>query len=112
MNHGAALAKGDVFYFVHSDCFPPPCFIEDIENSLADGFTMGRYQTMFDSNKLLLKLNAWFTRFDWTICYGGDQTLFITKELFNKLGGFNNEMRIMEEYDLVKRAREFCRPIY
>jgi GT2 family glycosyltransferase len=40
------------------------------------------------------------------MCYDGDQTLFIKKELFHKIGGFDETMIIMEHYDIVKRATQ------
>lgn len=105
MNHGASLAKGEVLYFVHADTFPPACFASDILKAIENGYGFGRYQTRFDSNKKILLFNAWFTRFDLFICYGGDQTLFMTRSLFEKIEGFNAEMRIMEDYDIVTRAK-------
>lgn len=109
MNHGAAMATGDILYFVHADTFPPQGFISDIENSVRAGFLFGRYQTKFDSNKFILQLNAFFTRFDWFMCYGGDQTLFIEKELFTKIGGFDASMHIMEDYEIIDRAKRLAR---
>lgn len=106
MNYGASLATGDILYFIHADTLPPSSFIKDIEKAIAGGFGLGRYRTIFDSKSWLLKLNAFFTRFDLFMCYGGDQTLFIKKHLFTSIGGFNGEMRIMEDYEIVKRARK------
>ncbi len=103
MNYGAANSNGDVLYFVHADSFPPVNFASDIIKAVNDGFDFGRYRTQFDSSKFLLKINAWFTRFNWFICYGGDQTLFITRKLFEQSGGFKNELLIMEEYEFAER---------
>ncbi|HEY5406129.1 MAG TPA: TIGR04283 family arsenosugar biosynthesis glycosyltransferase [Ginsengibacter sp.] len=105
MNYGASLAKKDILYFVHADCFPPENFYNKIIDSKRSGFLIGRFQTKFKSNSLLLKMNAFFTRFDWFICSGGDQTLYIAKEAFNKINGFNDSLLIMEDYEFVKRAR-------
>lgn len=105
MHYGASVAKGSILYFVHADTFPPTSFENDIIDAVKNGFSIGRYQTKFNSNKWYLKINAWFTRFDWFICMGGDQTLFITKELYEHIGGFNTEMRIMEEFEFATRAR-------
>lgn len=106
MNYGAALATGDVLYFVHADTFPPKNYITDIVKALKEGYQLGRYRTKFISHKPILKINEWFTRFDFFICMGGDQTLFIRKELFQHLNGFNNEMKLMEEYEFCVRARK------
>jgi rSAM/selenodomain-associated transferase 2 len=106
MNYGASMASGDILYFVHADTFPPALFCSDIEKAMRDGFTIGRYQTKFDSKKFVLKLNAFFTRFDLFMCYGGDQTLFVEKKLFESIGGFDSSMRIMEDYEIIERAKK------
>ncbi len=107
MNFGASLAIGDILYFIHADTFPPDTFTSDINKAINKGYQLGRYRTMFNSRKTVLRINAFFTRFDWFICYGGDQTLFITKRLFNQINGFKEDMLIMEDYDIVTRARQF-----
>ena len=105
MNFGASIAKGAILYFIHADSFPPSSFASDIVKAVDNRFTLGRYRTKFNSSKWYLKINAFFTRFDWFICMGGDQTLFITKKLFRETGGFKAGMHIMEEFEFVKRAR-------
>ena len=109
MNHGASIAKGDIFYFVHADTIPPLSFFDDITSAVNEGFGLGRYRTKIDSKKAALRFNAFFTRFDMFMCYGGDQTLFITKDLFNSIGGFNESMFIMEDYEIVTRARKVAK---
>lgn len=106
MNYGAAIATGDVLYFVHADCKPPSTFVNDISKALQQGSDIGRYRTRFDSKKIMLKLNAWFTRFDFFICMGGDQTLFVKRTLFEQHNGFREDMKIMEEYEFCKRVRQ------
>ncbi len=106
MNFGAKFSHGDILYFVHADSFPPKSFAQDISKATQNGFALGRYRTKFDTSNFLLKMNAFFTRFDLFMCYGGDQTLFIQKKLFERIDGFNKKMLIMEEYDLVERARQ------
>lgn len=106
MNFGASLAKGSILYFVHADTFPPETFAVDIIKAIEDGFDFGRFRTKFDSSSLLLKMNAWLTRFDIFECYGGDQTLFIKKNFFLQVNGFNEQQTIMEDYEIVERARE------
>jgi len=105
MNYGASIAKGSVLYFIHADTFPPITFTKDITEAVEKGFGLGRYRTKFHSHKWYLKINAWFTRFDWFVCMGGDQTLFVIRQIFEKTGGYNPSMKIMEEYEFAKRAR-------
>ncbi len=106
MNFGASLATGDIFYFIHADTLPAKTFTEDIAQAINEGYSFGRYCTKFDSDKWILKLNGAFTKFDFFVSYGGDQTLFMTRKLFNDIDGFNDSMRIMEDYDIVIRAKQ------
>jgi len=108
MNYGASLAQGDILYFIHADTIPPTSFDNDITEAVTEGFEVGRYRTKFNSRKWYLKINAWFTRFDWFVCMGGDQTLFITKGLYEKSGGFRTDMAIMEEFEFVPRVRKLA----
>jgi rSAM/selenodomain-associated transferase 2 len=105
MNYGASIATGNILYFIHADTFPPTTFATDITQAIKQRYSLGRYRTEFATDKFLLKLNAFFTRFDLFVCCGGDQTLFIKRELFNSINGFNESMLIMEDYDIVTRAR-------
>lgn len=106
MNFAASMAKGSIFYFVHADTIPPKTFFQLILHAVAANYEAGRCFTKFNSPSLLLKLNAFFTRFDWFVCYGGDQTFYITRTLFEFIGGFNEQKLIMEDYDVSQRAKE------
>ncbi len=103
MNYGVEHAKGDVFYFVHADSLPVTSFFTDIENAIAENYNCGSFRFQFDSSKILLKLNSFFTRFNYLFCRGGDQTIFVTKDLWQKTGSFNASMLIMEDYDFLER---------
>jgi len=106
LNLGAQSAQGDILYFVHSDTLPPLGFVKDIEDSISAGYRMGCYRFQFDSDKWYLRINSFFTRFDFPWCRGGDQTLFVFKQDFMALGMFNEECLIMEEYEYLKKARK------
>jgi rSAM/selenodomain-associated transferase 2 len=106
MNYGASFATSEIFYFIHADSFPPATYTKDILEAVKAGYSSGRYRTRFDSRKFILKINAFFTRYDWFICGGGDQTFFITRNLFNPIGGYNDSMLIMEDYEIVSRAKQ------
>lgn len=106
MNYGAALAGGDVFYFVHADTRPPKSYLDDIRKAIAENYSIGRYLSAYASKSRLLKLNAYLSRLDVFGGMGGDQTLFITAALFRETGGFNGSMKIMEEFEFCVRARK------
>jgi len=109
MNEAAAIDQDrfDAVYFVHADTRPPKGFYRDIKDSIAAGYPIGCYRFKFDSRHPLLAINAFCTRFKGLACRGGDQTLYVTTELFRELDGFR-DMKIMEDYDIIQRvwARE------
>jgi len=105
MNYGAMQARGEVLYFVHADVLPPDSFYSDIQSNYQDGHMYGMYRQKFEGGSFLLNINSFFTRFDFEWTRGGDQTLFVSRELFNKLGGYNESMVIMEEYEFLRRLR-------
>ena len=109
MNFGVTKATGDILYFIHADCFPPENFATDIIAAVENGFSFGRYRSKYNSSNFMLRINAWFTRFNWFICYGGDQTLFITRKLFEQSGGFKSDLLIMEEYEFCERLMKLGR---
>lgn len=101
MNFGAKNASGNVLYFLHADSFPPKGFDQFIINEIEKGHTAGCFKMKFNSNHLWLRLASWFTQFSWKICRGGDQSLFITTQLFNTLDGFDEQFVIYEDNDLI-----------
>lgn len=104
MNLGASHAKNDVLYFVHADVQLPPSFLNDIEQTISQGYEAGCYRFRFyHKPNPLLHINDFFTRFPFKWCRGGDQTLFVKRDLFNSLGGFNEDYVIMEDYELLDR---------
>lgn len=111
MNYGASLTAGDVLYFVHADVQIHPDFVRDITQAIEEGNDSGCYRFRFASAHPLLRLNSYGTRFPGIMSRGGDQTLFITRLLFNQLGGFRERYVVMEDFDIIVRIREvgrFC----
>ncbi|WP_439487331.1 TIGR04283 family arsenosugar biosynthesis glycosyltransferase [Algoriphagus sp.] len=106
LNLGAQKAKADIFYFVHADTRPPVEFGSVILDHISNGKEPGCFQYRFDSSAKILKLNSWFTRFNGVFSGGGDQSLYISKLLFETLEGFDETYCIMEDFDLVKRIRQ------
>tara|TARA_R110002050_G_scaffold157357_1_gene285920 strand:+ start:12512 stop:13231 length:720 start_codon:yes stop_codon:yes gene_type:complete len=103
MNLGAKHAKGNILYFLHADSFPPKNFDSYIINQVNKGNQAGCFKMKFNSNHLWLKMTSWFTQFNWKSCRGGDQSLFITSLLFNKIGGFNEAFIIYEDNDFISK---------
>ncbi len=106
MNMGSRQAKGDILYFVHADTRVLPSFYEDIVQEVDRGVPAGCFAYSFDSDNRLLRLNSWFTTFNGLLSGGGDQTLFIKKEVFEDLKGFDEYYCIMEDFELVRRLKK------
>ena len=103
MNAGAKKATGSVLYFLHADSYPPKNFDQLIIDEVENGNLSGCFKMQFDSTHWWLKLMGWFTQFSGPICRGGDQSLFITKSLFYKIGGYNESYVIYEDNILIKK---------
>ncbi|MFD2784551.1 TIGR04283 family arsenosugar biosynthesis glycosyltransferase [Hymenobacter rubripertinctus] len=109
MNHGAAHATGRILYFVHADVGIHPDFAATIEQAVTTGYEAGCYRFRFDSAHPLLRINSYGTRFNGIMSRGGDQTLFITRDLFGRLGGFNERFVVMEDFEIIQRIRRTAR---
>ena len=103
MNFGALNAKGEILYFLHADTLPPQDFDKIILQAVAQGFETGCFRMKFDTRNLFLRFFAWFSRINHTLCRGGDQSLFITKEVFSKTTGFNERYLIYEDTEFIRR---------
>ena len=101
MNLGAKFSTGTILYFLHADSFPPKHFDESIINEFKNGNEAGCFRMQFDSDHLWLRLASWLTQFNWRPCRGGDQSQFITKSLFNDIGGYDESYIIYEDNILI-----------
>jgi len=106
MNYGAKIAKGNTLYFVHGDTLPPDCYLTSIQKALEDQYPIGCFRYQFRSNRKLLKINAFCTRFKMIWCRGGNQSLFIKKDIFEQMKGFRNDYMIMEDFEFILRAKK------
>lgn len=101
MNLGAVKARGDIFYFLHADSYPSKGFDTAIKEEVAKGNPAGCFRMQFDSRHWWLRLAGWFTRFNWKMCRGGDQSQFITRKVFDQIGGFDEAYKIFEDNKLI-----------
>lgn len=108
MNAGAAAATGNVLWFVHADTRVS----EDHEQKVAWatahawGGRWGRFDVRIDSADRMLALVGrmmnWRSR--WSGVATGDQAIFVSRILFERVGGFP-ELPLMEDIALSKRLR-------
>ncbi len=105
MNKGASVAKYKILYFLHADSIPPNDFTSKILNDYNKGAKSGCFRLAFDYDHWFLKANAWFTRFNVNAVRFGDQSLFVTKEVFEKSGGFREDLFLMEDQEIIHRLK-------
>ncbi|WP_124981805.1 TIGR04283 family arsenosugar biosynthesis glycosyltransferase [Nonlabens xiamenensis] len=103
LHSGALKATGDILYFLHADSFPPAFYDMYIRAAVGEGRNAGCFRMKFKSRHPWLKLMGWFTRFSWRASRGGDQSQYITKDLYHELGGYNTQIPIYEDYDLIHK---------
>lgn len=103
MNAGVKFATGNILYFLHADSYPPKDFDKSIISEVAKGNEAGCFRMKFDNNHSLLKFSEWFTRFNVKLFRGGDQSLFVTRSIFDELEGFNEDYFVYEDCEFINR---------
>lgn len=102
MNKGVDQTTGSILYFLHADCYPPKNFDKLIFDEIRNGNDAGCFKMRFDHQHWWLRLASWLTHFNWRACRGGDQSLFIKRNLFIEIGGYSEEYVIFEDQILIK----------
>jgi rSAM/selenodomain-associated transferase 2 len=108
MNLGAEKATGDILLFLHGDTIIPDNFPKIMTEILAeDAIIAGAFLLQIDSQQLSLKLIEKMAnlRAKMLALPYGDQGIFLSKNIFQEMGGFKN-MAIMEDFDLIQRLKK------
>ncbi|WP_190809927.1 TIGR04283 family arsenosugar biosynthesis glycosyltransferase [Flagellimonas sp. S3867] len=103
MNFGAKHAQGEILYFLHADTLTPKHFDTTILNAIDEGHESGCFRMQFDTKNPILRFFAWLSHINHTLCRGGDQSLFIKRELFELNEGFNEDYLIYEDTEFITR---------
>lgn len=109
-NAGAKAAKGEFLFFFDADVILPPGFIRNVYNEMQDRFIdlatceirpLSDYrldQVIHRMINVAVILNLWIDPKALGFC------IFVTKRLFDRVGGFDESVFIAEDNDFVKRA--------
>ncbi len=100
LNHGAAVAQGEILVFCHADSRLPAGWREGVVTALRDtAISGGTFQTLILPANWMLKIrNRWIFPARWQIMFG-DQVQFTRRETFAAVGGFP-EIQLMEDVEL------------
>ena len=102
--HGAALATGEAFLFLHADTDFPAMGLGAIRCALADSAVIGgNFRVLFDGDdgfsRWLTGFYAWFRR---KRLYYGDSAIFVRRSVYRQLGGIR-PLALMEDFDFSRR---------
>ena len=107
MNHGAALASGNILIFLHADTLLPLDALGLIDDAMQDeSCAAGAFDLAIDSGRPVFRLieKAACLRSRVTRLPYGDQAVFMRKAIFTDLGGFK-DIPIMEDVEIMQRIK-------
>jgi rSAM/selenodomain-associated transferase 2 len=112
MNAGAAAASGDILWFLHADTRVAPASDRILLAACGQTDCWGRFDVRLSGRQPLLRLveRLMNLRSRLTGIATGDQGMFVTRELFERVGGFP-DIPLMEDIELSKRLRALRRPL-
>jgi len=105
MNGGAKVAKGDILWFVHSDSKLHLSSIFEMENAIAEKYIGGCFRLYFydlDTKFMRFVANSSNLRAKYLKLIFGDQGIFMRRDIFEKLGGFE-DIELMEDWEFSRR---------
>ena len=111
MNAGAAVARGDVLFFLHADSFPPTDAVALITRALADPRAVGgAFEHLFAEPAWSLRAITWVNRIRYRLTrnYYGDQGIFVRADVFRAIGGYP-DLALMEDLVLSQWLRHLGR---
>ena len=112
MNTGAARARGEVLLFLHADTWLPPDATQCMASMRARGRLWGRFDVCIQGRSWMLRVVAFMMngRSRVTGIATGDQAMFVTRALFEAVGGFP-EQPLMEDIALSKSLLNHTPPL-
>lgn len=112
MNLGAEHAQGDILLFLHADTFLPNNVPIILRKALKDRYGWGRFDIALSNPGSIYKIIACLInlRSRLTSIAGGDQAIFIGRELFDEVGGYA-PIALMEDIELCQRLKKKKTPI-
>lgn len=111
MNAGAAIAKGSILLFLHADTRLPSNALGCLSDFFYSDRAWGRFDVRLSGRGAMFRVIAWFMnqRSRLTGICTGDQALFVCREIFEALRGFDS-LPIMEDIEFSRRLRLVSRP--
>lgn len=111
MNAGAAAASGNVLLFLHADTRLPVDVLEHLSRFKNGKRAWGRFDVRLSGRRPLFSVISWFMncRSRFTGICTGDQAMFVRRDVFEALGGFQ-PVPLMEDIELSRRLCTVSQP--
>jgi len=112
-NNGAAAAKGDFLFFFDSDVKIPKHFLRKANDEMQDRYidlatcefrplsNLHIDKVMHDFANISIKLSQF------SVPHAPGFCIFVTRRLFERVGGFDTTIKLAEDHDFVKRASKY-----
>lgn len=113
MNVGAAAATGQTLLFLHADTLLPNPFFELMQSQLANSKKQwGRFNVRLSGGRWVFRIieTMMNARSCLTGVATGDQAIFVSKSLFDVVGGFS-DIPLMEDIVLSTQLKKIGRPL-
>lgn len=113
MNKGANAAQGDILLFLHVDCLLKKDALILMEKAIYEKNAIGGgFKQKFSSPDLFLRFGSAIgnLRVSMTGIFYGDYGIFIKKDVFRKIGGYD-EIPFLEDVELCRKAKKHGRLI-
>ena len=112
LNTGASQAKGHVLLFLHADTLLPKDTRYQFLGKVSGDKFWGRFDVQLDCNTWPFRVISAFIngRSRLSGIATGDQAIFVSKKLFEQVGGFPDQL-LMEDVELSKRLKLIASPI-
>lgn len=106
MNQAVNIAQGDILLFLHADCILEHNALEDIIKCIAQGYAGGCLSQQISSHKKIYRYieSSGNLRAKFSGIFYGDQAMFVKKDIFLSLDGFDN-IDIFEDVLFSKKLR-------
>jgi len=112
-NNGAKIARGEFFYFLDADVVMPSDFLRNSWDEMFDRMLDVASCNLVPKSDLLIDqvlhsfVNTYIIMSQFNDPLAGGACILINRRLFNRIGGFDENLSLAEDHDLIKRAARF-----
>lgn len=106
MNSGARASNGEILLFLHADTRLPAGWGTRVRETICGGAVAGRFDVVLRGSHPLLRVVAvsMNLRSRLSRIYTGDQAIFVRRDVFERVGGYES-IPLMEDIALSRRLK-------